>query len=568
MPKKIKRIVDPKIITDLRDLVISNAKKFGDQPLYHYKENKEVVTFSHNQQLEQMNALGTAFHKLGLMGKHIAVIGETHPNYMTAYFATVNGGGVIVPLDRELELEQVANFCNVAEVEAIVYTKGMNGKLPPLADKMPGVRYFIPVHGDLETCESDKILKFSDALEIGREELKAGNRAFLDHEIDMEKMCAILFTSGTTGTSKGVMLSQKNLTTATNSACQTMQVDHRNTMVTVLPIHHTYECTCEQLALPNCGSQMFINDGLKNTMKSISYFKPNTLVLVPLYVETMYKRLWAEIDKKGMTKKVKFAMKLSDALLKVGIDLRDKLFAQVKAGFGGNLRSIICGGAPLAPKLVKDFETFGITIIEGYGITECSPLVAVNDPNNVILHSVGFPVFGCEVKIDKASPEDETGEILARGGNVMLGYYNNPEATAEVFTEDGFFRTGDIGFIDKKGAVHITGRKKNVIILSNGKNVFPEEVEEHMADCNTISEIVVIGRENANNEVVITAIVYPNYDVVGEDTPADQILEAVKAQIFEVNRKLPSFKQVREVEIRTTEFEKNTSKKIKRFLIK
>ncbi len=567
MPKPIKRCVDPKIITDLRDLVISNAEKFGDTPLYHYKENKEIKTFSHNDQLEQMNCLGTAFAKYGLMGKHIAVIGETHPNYMTAYFATVNGGGVIVPLDRELELEQIANFCELAEVEAIVYTKGFNKKLLTVADKMPGVRYFIPIH-DGEDTDNEKVVTFADMLKEGRAELDSGNRTFLDHEIDMDALCAILFTSGTTGTSKGVMLSQNNLTTATNSACQTMQVDHRNTMVSVLPIHHTYECTCEQLALPNCGSQMYINDGLKNTMKSFAYFKPNTLVLVPLYVETMYKRIWAEIDKKGKTKTVRAAIKISNALLKIGIDLRDTFFKDIKAAFGGNLRSIICGGAPLAPKLVEDFESFGITIIEGYGITECSPLVAVNDPNNVILHSVGFPVFGCEVKIDKAKPEDETGEILARGGNIMLGYYKNPEATAEVFTEDGFFRTGDIGFIDKKGAVHITGRKKNVIILSNGKNVFPEEIEEHMAECSYISEIVVIGRANDNGEVVITAIVYPNYEELGEDMPADQVLESVKAQIFEVNRKLPSFKQVREVEIRTEEFEKNTSRKIKRFLIK
>lgn len=567
MPKPIKRIADPKIITDLRDLVISNAEKFGDTPLYHYKEGKEIVTFSHNDQLKQMNNLGTAFYKYGLMGKHIAVIGETHPNYMTTYFATVNGGGVIVPLDRELALEQIANFCTLAEVEAIVYTKGFNKKLLEYADKMPTVRYFVPIH-DGEDTDNEKVISFADMQRVGEEALAQGERAFLDHTIDMEKMSAILFTSGTTGTSKGVMLSQKNLTAATNSACQSMQVDHRNTMVSVLPIHHTYECTCEQLALPNCGSQMYINDSLKNTMRSISYFKPNTLVLVPLYVETMYKRLWAEIEKKGMTKKVKTAMKISNALLKVGIDMREKFFGQINAGFGGNLRSIICGGAPLAPKLVEDFEAFGITIIEGYGITECSPLVAVNDPNNVILHSVGFPVHGCEVKIDKEKPEDETGEILARGDNIMLGYYKNPDATAEVFTDDGFFRTGDIGFIDKKGAIHITGRKKNVIILSNGKNVFPEEVEEHMADCDTISEIVVIGRENQNGEVVITAIVYPNFEVVGEDTPKDEVLEAVKAQIFDVNRKLPSFKQIREVELRDTEFEKNTSRKIKRFLIK
>jgi len=567
MPKPIKRVVEPRFIKDLRDLIVGNAKVYGDKPLYQYKENKEIITFTHNDQLDHMNRLGTAFEKMGLMGKHIAVIGDTRPAYMTTYYTTVNGGGVIVPLDRELELDQIANFCVLAEVEAIVYTKSYNKKLLSVAEKMPCVRYFIPISPDQEEEESEKVVTYQKMLDIGKEELDAGNRTYIDHEIDMEKLAAILFTSGTTGTSKGVMLSQKNLTAATNSSCQSMECDYRNTFVSVLPIHHTYECTCAHLALSNIGGQVFINDGLKNTMKSFAYFKPNTLVLVPLYVETMYKRIWAEIDKKGMTKKVKFAMKLSNALLKVGIDLRDKLFAQIKEGFGGNLRSIICGGAPLSPQLVKDFETFGITIIEGYGITECAPLVAVNRPNNIILHSVGTPVYGCDVKIDK-SPEEETGEILVKGDNVMMGYYKNPEATAEVFTEDGYFRTGDIGFIDNKGAIHITGRKKNVIILSNGKNVFPEEIEEHLASCDRIAECVVIGRENANNEIVITAIVYPNFDVVGADTPVEKIHEAVKEQIFEVNRNLPSFKQVREIEIRTVEFEKTTSRKIKRFLIK
>lgn len=566
MPKPIKRCTEPKTINDLRHLIVSNAEVYGDKPLYTYKENKEIKVFTHNDSLNHMNYIGTAFAKLGIMGKHIAVIGETHPSYMTTYYATVNGGGVIVPLDRELGLEQIADFCTLAEVEAIVYTKSFNTKLPPLADKMSCVKYYIPIHQG-EDIDNEKVVTFDYLLEMGKKELEAGNTVFLNHKIDMEALAAILFTSGTTGTSKGVMLSQKNLTAATNSSCQSMECDYTNTFVSVLPIHHTYECTCAHLALSNIGGSVYINDGLKNTMKSFAYFKPNTLVLVPLYVETMYKRIWAEIDKKGMTKKVRFAMKLSNFLLKFKIDLRDKFFKQIKDAFGGNLRSIICGGAPLSPTLVKEFETFGITIIEGYGITECAPLVAVNRPNNIILHSVGTPVYGCEVRIDK-TPEEETGEILARGDNVMMGYYNNPEATAEVFTEDGFFRTGDIGFIDKKGAIHITGRKKNVIILSNGKNVFPEEIEEHLAHCDKIAESVVIGRKNANGEIVITAVVYPNFDIVGADTPIDEIREAVKEQVFAINRELPSFKQVREIEIRTEEFEKTTSRKIKRFLIK
>ncbi len=566
MPIKLKANKTPKIITDLRDLVKSSADLYPDNVLYYYMQNKKECRITYLEHYNNMNYLGTAFAKLGIMGKNIAVIGETHPYYMTAYYAAVNGGGVIIPLDKELADQEIINFLNLSEACAIVYTESFNNRLINYREQLPNVKFFIPIHDSSEDMSADDVIAINYLLEEGKKELEGGNTVFVDHKIDMEKMVALLFTSGTTGTSKGVMLSQHNLTAATNAACQSMEYDDRNTFVSVLPMNHSYEVTCGHFAISNLGASIFINDSLKNALRNFGYFKPNALMLVPLFVETMYKKIWLEIDKKGMRKKVRTAMALSDALLKIGIDLRGKLFAQITGALGGNLRSIVCGGAPLNPQLIKDFNSFGIIVLEGYGITECAPLVAVNSPGKIKYRSVGQPVWGCQVKIDHPA-EDGTGEILVKGENVMLGYYKNEEATKEVFTEDGWFRTGDIGYIDDKNYIFITGRKKNVIILSNGKNVFPEEIEEYLGRCDMIAESVVIGRNNANNEPVITAIVYPNYDMF-KDVSKDEIYETIKAEVNKINKNLPSFKQIREIELRDTEFEKTTSRKIKRFTVK
>jgi long-chain acyl-CoA synthetase len=378
-------------------------------------------------------------------------------------------------------------------------------------------------------------------------------------------MSALLFTSGTTGTSKGVMLSNHNLTAATNASVLSMSYDDRNTFVSCLPPHHSYEITCGHFAIMDLGAQILINDSLKHVMKNFSSFKPNALMLVPLFVETMHKKIWEEVKKQGKTKQLRMLMKISNSMLALGIDKRETLFKQVLCAFGGNLKSIVCGGAPLSPELIKDFYAFGITVLEGYGITECAPLVAVNSPGKVKFHSVGTPVVGCQVKIDKEDSE-ETGEILVKGENVMMGYYKNPEATAEVFTEDGWFRTGDIGYMDEEGYIFITGRKKNVIILSNGKNVFPEELEEYIGRVEIILESVVLCRENESGEKTITAIVVPNTAAL-EGKSDDEIYAKIKDEIADINKKLPSFKQIRKIEIRNEPFERTTSKKIKRFKV-
>ena len=556
-----------KVITDLRHLVVSGAENFGEKTLYFYKDiNGEVAEYSYLRLKEEIEYIGTGFYKLGISDKNIAVSGDTHPRYIATYISVVCGNGCIVPIDKELSVEATVDFLRLAECQAFVYTKAQREKAEKIAELMPEMKYFIPLETDGDSVFSERVMPVDDLIAMGKVALEDGCEDYINTELEMEKMSALLFTSGTTGTSKGVMLSHKNLAAATNASVLSMSYDDRNTFVSVLPPHHSYEMTCGHLAIMDLGAQIFINDSLKHVMKNFQNFKPNALMLVPLFVETMHKKIWEEVRRRGMEKQLRALMKINSAMLACRIDVRSKLFKQVTGAFGGNLKSIVCGGAPLSPELIKDFYAFGITVLEGYGITECAPLVAVNSPGKVKFHSVGTPVKGCQVMIDK-SEDEETGEILVKGDNVMMGYYKNPEATAEVFTEDGWFRTGDIGYMDDEGYIFITGRKKNVIILSNGKNVFPEEIEEHLAAVPCILESVVLTRENDNGDQLITAIVVPNMDLF-KDKTKDEVYAEIKTAVNDVNKNLPSFKQIRKIEVRYELFERTTSKKIQRFKVK
>ena len=548
MKKNVERQI-PKTVTDLLQLVRTGAECFGEKDIYVYQENKQEKHLSYRENYERVLWFGTALCHYDLAGKKLAVVGDTHPSYMTAFFATIASNSTIVPLDKDLNDDALIDFMNIAEVSAVIYTASFNRRLINYADRLPAVKYFIPIIDEGEDCAKDNVIAFNELLEIGRMLYEGGNTAFTDIEPDLDHLAAILFTSGTTGTSKGVMLTHRNFVAATNGSDQSMtQFNRKNVFVDCLPMNHSYEITCGQLAIQNLGATMVINDSIKNVLRNFVKYKPNALMLVPLYVETMYKKIWSEIDKKGMKKKVRTAMKISDALLKVGIDMREKFFSQITGALGGNLKIIVVGGAPMRPEIISDFRSFGIYILEGYGITECSPLVAVNRLGSERPHSVGPAVECCQVRIDK-QPGEETGEIVVKGENVMVGYYNNPEATAAVFTDDGWF-------------------KKNVIILSNGKNVFPEEIEEHLSDrSDVIGESVVLGRPNASGETVITAVIYPNPDF-SKDKTKEEVEAAVRAAVTEVNKSLPVYKQVRDTELRDTEFEKTTTRKIKRFLVR
>ena len=515
----------PTPVSTLKELIDFNARDYGDKPLYRYKANKEIHEFSYNQVKQSVEALGTAFAEMGLMGQNIAVIGDANPYYMVTYFAAANGGGAAVPLDKELDPKTVAAFMDIADARLIVYTESFNKKMPEIAQYTTKTQYFVPIVANPELMPSESFISLDSLLEKGKAALENGNRAFVDCEIDVDKPAAMIFTSGTTGTSKCVLLSQKNLVSNANACVEATHFCNDDTFVSVLPMNHSYEVTTEHLALSRFGCTTFLNDSIKNALKNFAFVKPTSLLLVPLFVETIHKRIWMTIDKKGKRKTVEAAIKFSNALRKVGIDS-----------------------------------------YEGSGITECSPLVAVNPYKKKKLGSVGPAVLCCEVRIDK-QPEDETGEILVKGDNVMLGYLNNPEANAEVFTEDGWFRTGDLGYMDKDGYIYITGRKKNLIILSNGKNVFPEELEEHLSHNEIVGESVVIARKNDAGEILITAVIYPNQDLaVGKSE--DEIHDMVKSAVDATNKSLPMFKHIQAFDIRDTEFEKTTTRKIKRFLVK
>ncbi len=556
----------PIFYDDLRHLVLHTAEKFGSKELYIYLENGEKKAWSYNDLKNNIVSFGEALYLSGLNGKRIAVIGETHPVYTASYIAVVSAGGTIIPLDKELSREQIVLFLKRAEADAVLYTATFNDFFAD--DETFGFLTRMPIMPTEELANKEGYLPYPMLLEKGQAAVAEGARAFLDAPIDMDYCCTLLFTSGTTGTSKGVMLSHRNLISALNSSTHSMPCGPSCTFVSVLPIHHTYEMMCGQFGVIAIGGTMMINDSIKHALNNFATFKPNTLVLVPLFLETIHKRIFSELRRRGIEKKVRAMMKVSLGLLATGVDVRRKLFKQILDKFGGELRLIIVGGAHTDPQIIKDFYMLGITVLEGYGITGCAPLVAVNRSGKNQLGSVGLPVYGCEVKID-VTPGESTGEVLVKGPNVMLGYYKDPETTAEVMTEDGYFRTGDIGYLDKKGYLVLTGRKKNVIILSNGKNVFPEELEEYLGKIPAVLESVVVGREKEGGEVAITAIIVPNTESeeLAGKTPS-QIYDVMKVAVMNVNKHLPTFKHISDIEIRNEAFERNTSKKIIRYLVK
>lgn len=556
---------------------ITSIKNFNDRiktdfsndvAFKFYDSNKNIVEMTYGEFACNVNHLEAAFSSLGLAGKRIAVVGESCPEWVMTYVATLSVGSVIVPLDKELAVNELFNFLKISRADAIVFTKSFCAKFKDKILANDNSILFFPIEcDDEEILASENVKLFSALLETGNELTRSGYMS-ADYEAN-DEMREMLFTSGTTGTSKCVMLSEKNVVACVNSACASVDFSSEDVIVSVLPLHHTYELAVMIAAL-NLGATVCINDSLKYVLRNFKAFKPTGLVLVPLFVNTMYKKIMDEAKKTGQLNKMKVGMVLSTALLKVGIDIRAKLFAKVLDAFGGRLSKIVCGGAALNPEYADTFKKFGINIYEGYGITECSPLISVNPYAAPKRGSVGPAVETCTVIIDgkdKNSKGYIEGEILVKGSNVMLGYYENEQATAEVFTEDGYFRTGDIGYMDEDGYIYITGRKKSVIVLENGKNVFPEEIEEYLSSIETIAECVVVGRNEGEN-VVLTAIIYPAFDKFEKDAELEKIAESIKASINVINKKLPSFKQVRNIELRRNEFEKTTSRKIKRFLVK
>ncbi len=530
----------------------------------YFGSDGEVYSMTYNEYAKNIRAFSAGLAQLGKSEARIAIIGETSPFWHIAYHSIICGGGVAIPLDKELAVNEIENFLVRASANAIIFSNSFEQKFFEMAKDHPEIM-FIPMH-DSTNEDTAFANSMEDIIADGR-----GLPSGFKEDSDINRMSVMLFTSGTTGTSKCVMLSENNVCSAVNAACESVFFFPDDVLLSVLPVHHTYELCCTISGM-NYGMRVAINDSLRHVLRNINRFKPTALVLVPLFVNTMEKRIWDELRKKKLDGVMKNLMSASNTVRKVGIDARHVLFAAVLKSFGGRLRKIICGGAPLNQDVANTFRALGIEIWEGYGITECAPLVAVDVYFKPKPGSVGRPVDCCQVKIDgeMANENGHTiGEILVKGSNVMLGYYGDKESTNAAFTKDGYFRTGDVGYIDDDGYLYITGREKSVIVLENGKNVFPEEIEEYLEPLEMINECVVVGRKaEGSDTIILTAIIYPEASAFPEGTTKDEMYTAIKKKVDLINRSLVSYKHIKVVELRDTEFEKTTTRKIRRNLVK
>ncbi len=548
------------------ELLTSNAEKFGDHALFMYSEGDADKTLSYAEFSEYVQTVARGMIHAGIGGKRVGVLGGTSPQWVAAYLATVITGGVIIPFDAGLNLDEIPKFVNFSEAEVFFATEKVYTYLNEHSGEMPCLKHIILLDSSKRDTDKCEFGAFSSLYSIGY-----SHPEIAIPEQDVEKMSELLFTSGTTGSSKGVMLSQKNVMAVINNGHERLYdiIGPNDVMLSVLPIHHTYEMSCGILAPMSFGAAIAINDSLRNVSKSMKKYRPTLMSLVPLFIEKLYDTVLRTVAKQKKERIFAFANTVSHAANSVGLNIGGALFKDVSKAFGGRLKTLVCGGAPLNPKYVPLFRDLGIKIVQGYGITECAPLIAAVPVKSYNPRSCGKPLDQLQVLIDKEKPSDDFGEIVVKGDNVFLGYYKNEAATAAALS-NGWFRTGDYGMMDKDGFLYITGRKKNVIVLQGGKNVFPEEVEEYLYEIPLIAECVVVGREDDEHKVTITAIVYPNYDRAKEEGIAgeENIRKAIEDAVRRTNRRMTSYKHVAAVEFRDKPFEKTTSQKIKRHTVK
>jgi len=558
-------------IDDMRSLVEEAAQNFTDSVAISYKENysdKEVKKVTFTQWRDDVRNLGTALVADGLREEKIAIVGENSYGWCCAFFGVMAIGSVTVPVDKELPIEDIDGIIATTSCKAVIYGKTAEAKIQEILQKggLQSVEMLISIAPENNLQAEGKDLQTLTGLQSrGAELYRNGDNSYYDYKIDTSKLASIVFTSGTTGKGKGVMLSQANIGLDMTLGMYNFDITRKT--LHVLPPHHTFGSTVNYVGHLSQGCEVYISSGIKHVSDEIREQQPTHLILVPAFLEVMNRKIWATARKEGKEGLLKTMMKVSDCLRKVGIDVRKKLFSSVLSAFGGKLELIICGGAKLDEEIIRTFDSLGITILNGYGITECSPLISANRNKYQKPGSVGTPILACRVKIDNPDENGE-GEICVKGPNVMLGYYNNPEATAEVFDKDGFFHTGDYGKLDEEGWIYITGRKKNLIILSNGKNVYPEEIEADLQKVEGVSEVVVYAGESRvqKDKITIVAEIFPDVDLLADKGVTDH-QKYFEDQVKELNAKMPPYKAVKRVKLRDTEFQKNTSRKITRFNI-
>ena len=549
--KKIRERVDYR---DVREMIEDIGDRFFGHGAYSYRlepRDKEIITKSYEQLREDVRGLTTAFIKRGFAGRHIALIGKLSYNWVLTYYAALCSGSVLIPLDKDWGAAELADTVKNADATLLISDK-------EIADKAAEIASSVGIADSLST-EAD----INALLAEGLEAFAAGDRSFYETEIDPNALALLVFTSGTTGKGKGVMLSQRAI--IWDLADVVSYIDFSDKTVGVLPPHHTYGSSVGIYGQNSVGIEIYISSGIRYVVKELKEQQPGHIVLVPLYVETFYRKIMANLKEQKKEGLVKAMIKISNGLRKIGIDLRQRLFGKITAAFGGRLNHLICGGAAINEDMISFFDGIGITILNGYGITECAPLISVNHSQRIVRGSVGFPIDGDIVRIDEPN-EDGEGEIQVSGPNVMLGYFGNAAATADAMTEDGFFRTGDYGKIDKNGAIHITGRKKNLIILSNGKNVYPEEIESEFVSVPGVIDIIVYEGQSKRGVMynTIVAEIYPDKEYIEKNGITD-IKAHLQAYVNDYNRTAVPYKKIGVLKVRDEEFPKNTLRKIMRF---
>ena len=563
---KVNKKEDVKEFKDIKGIIYNSAKKFANNVAFRIKEKvgKETkyLDITYKKLLEDINNFGTGLYKIGLKSKRVAIIGKNRYEWVLTYLSNLLGNIVSVPLDKDLQYDELENSLIRSKAECIVFDIKQIDKIENLKKngKTALTKYICMEKADgFESVE--------EIIQIGKEDVAVGKTEYIDTQIDENMMNILLFTSGTTSMSKAVMLCQRNIASNIYAMQCVEDIRSTDTNIAFLPFHHIFGSTCILMMLA-CGVRTVFPDGLKYIKQNLKEYKVTIFVGVPVLVEAIYKAVSKEIEKQGKTKLINVATKVSDALLKCKIDVRRKLFKQVIDGLGGELRMIIEGGAAADPKVSKAFNSLGVLVVQGYGLTETAPVIIAENPNELRVGSVGKPMLNDTVEIvDKDS--NGVGEIRVKGPNVMLGYYEMPEETERVL-KDGYFYTGDLGYIDKDGYVFITGRSKNMIVLKNGKKIFPEELELLINRLELVDESMVFGlpSDEDKNDIKLSVKIVYNEETVKEkygEKTEDELYQIIWNEIKELNKTFPNYKHIKNMILTKEELIKTTTKKIKRF---
>ena len=533
----------------------------------NHKEDYKIITYKEFK--DDVFALGTALTEaLQLKNERVIIVGEAQYGWYTSYMAMLCGVGIAVPTDRELPVNELENIVKRSRASAIIYSPKKEADIKVIKEKVPEVKYYIEMKSDKPLEEKDVGLDY--LINLGKNLILAGDNTFEEIEIDPEEFKILFFTSGTTSNAKGVMLNNRNLAENINAVTAYVKLYPTDRLFSVLPLHHCYESTIGFLYPISQGASIAVCEGLRYIVPNIAEASPTAILTVPLLAESLHKKINEKIIKSKKDKVVNSMISVTNALKATGIDIKRKVFKEIHDNLGGKLRIIVSAAAPIDKKAGEWFEGIGITFLQGYGLTETAPIAALTPEYKTCIGSCGKAIVQADIKVDNPNERGE-GELLIKSPTLMIGYYENEIETKKVIDKDGYFHSGDIGYIDKDGYIFITGRSKNVIVTQNGKNIYPEEIEMMIDRVPEIKESMVYGNkaENKNEkELIITARVIPDYDKIKElhgDVSEEKIYNIIWDKIKEENRKLESYKAIKSLEIKEGEFEKSSTMKIKRY---